>query len=222
MPEDTMPQVERYWNDIAEDFDSIYTGEGKSTFSRSMDRVFRRDMYERLEWVLRSAGAVKGKTVCDLGCGSGRFITEFAKRGVDRVVGVDIAPRMIELATELVKAEGVDGVCELVNADVLEFKRDEQYDVTIAIGFWDYILDPGPRLEVIRGLTRGRFLSAWPRYWTWRMPIRKARLTAAGCPVYFYKRDQVHEHLEGAGFRVVSTSVVGKLYCVEAEPASGG
>jgi hypothetical protein len=65
-------------------------------------------------------------------------------------------------------------------------------------------------------MTTGRFLSAWPRLWTWRMPIRKARLTLRQCPVYFYRRCDVARHLTAAGFSVQDMQVVGKLFCVEA------
>jgi hypothetical protein len=93
------------------------------------------------------------------------------------------------------------------------------FDETVAIGFWDYIEDPSARLSRIRALTGRRFLSAWPRFWTWRMPIRKVRLSAAGCPVYFYRRAQVERLIESAGFTIDRIDVIGKLYCVEARPA---
>jgi hypothetical protein len=68
-------------------------------------------------------------------------------------------------------------------------------------------------------MTTGRFLSTWPRLWTWRVLQRKARLAANGCPVYFYRRPQVERLLTSAGFVVTDIRVIGKLYCVEAQPA---
>ena len=47
-----MPQVARFWNDIASDFDAIYTGNNKSGFSRTLDRIFRKDIYQRFDWVM--------------------------------------------------------------------------------------------------------------------------------------------------------------------------
>jgi len=216
--EDSMVKVKKFWNDIAEDFDAIYTGEKKSALSRALDRLFRKDIYQRLDWVMRSSGEIPGQTICDIGCGSGRFVAEFARRGARRVVGVDVAPNMLKLAADLVAAQGAGGVCEFVHADVLDWKTAETFDTTIAIGLWDYIEHPAERLRNIRKMTKGRFLSAWPRFWTWRMPVRKVRLTLAGCPVYFFRRDQVTRHLEDAGFRIESFETVGKLFCVDARP----
>lgn len=216
---DTMVQVARYWNNIAEEFDAIYTGKDKSALSRALDRYFRADIYGRFEWVMQHCGDVRGRSICDIGCGSGRFVAEFAKRGAGHVTGVDVAPEMIRLAEELVKKDGVAERCEFAVADVLNWKPTRQFDVSIAIGFWDYIANPDERLRLIRSFTTDRFLSAWPRSNTWRMPVRKVRLEyVLGCPVYFFSKPQVYQMLEDAGFRVESFKVVGKLYCVDARP----
>ena len=219
MKKDNMPQVARFWNDIASEFDSIYTGEGKSGFSRFLDQYFRRDIYQRFDWVMEKCGDVGGKTVCDIGCGSGRFVTEFAKRGAEHVTGVDVAPDMLKLARNLVEQDGTAALCDFIESDVLNWKTDRQFDVTIAIGFWDYIMEPPERLRLIRRMTKEKFLSAWPRYWTWRMPVRKVRLQyVRGCPVYFFRKPQVYKMLEDAGFEVLSCQTVGKLFCVDSRP----
>jgi ubiquinone/menaquinone biosynthesis C-methylase UbiE len=219
MKQDNMPQVARFWNDIATDFDAIYTGTGKSAISRAMDRYFRKDIYQRLDWVMQKSDDVRGKTICDIGCGSGRFVTEFAKRGAAHVTGVDVAPEMLKLAQKLVETDGVAAKCDFFHSDVLNWKTDLKFDTTIAIGFWDYIMEPPERLRLIRALTKEKFLSAWPRFWTWRMPVRKVRLQyIQGCPVYFFRKPQVYQMLEEAGFQVQSCETVGKLFCVEAKP----
>ena len=83
---------------------------------------------------------------------------------------------MIRLAKDLVATDRVADRCEFAVADVLNWKPTRKFDITIAIGFWDYIANPAERLRLIRNFTTGRFLSAWPRLWTWRMPVRKVRL----------------------------------------------
>ena len=215
---DDMIKVTQYWNNIARDFDAIYTGR-KNALGRTLDRLLRRDMFQRFEWVMRKAGDVTGQRICDIGCGSGRFVAAFAKNGAALVVGIDVAPEMLMLASQLVDAVGVEKHCRFHLMDVVDWKSDQKFDTTIAIGFWDYIAEPLERLRVIRNMTRGRFLSAWPRFGTWRMPLRKLRLSAEGCPVYFYHRSQVGELLERSGFRVASWTTLGQLYCVEAVPS---
>ena len=214
-----MPAVARFWNASADEFDSIYSGAGKNWFTRALDGFFRRDMYQRFDWVMARAGDLRGKAVCDVGCGSGRFVAEFARRGAGCITGIDIAPEMIRCAQRLAETEGVVEHCEFVTGDVLDWRGHRAFDLTIAIGLWDYIADPSERLQVIRGLTRGTFLSAWPQFWTWRMPVRKLRLGyLGGCPVYFFRENQVRSLLQEAGFEVIRFETVGKLFCVESRP----
>jgi SAM-dependent methyltransferase len=216
MKKDTMPQVARFWNDIALEFDSIYTGK-KSPAGRVLDKWLRRDMYQRFDWVMETCSGAKDLEICDVGCGSGRFAVELARRGAT-VTGIDVAPEMLKLARSLAAHDGVADRCDFIHADVLDWQASRTFDTTIAIGFWDYIMDPRERLRRIRSFTRGTFLSAWPRMWTWRMPIRKIRLTARGCPVYFFRKPQVYALLRESGFEVRSCKTVGKLFCVDARP----
>jgi 2-polyprenyl-3-methyl-5-hydroxy-6-metoxy-1,4-benzoquinol methylase len=217
MNHDNISQVTQYWDQVAHDFDAIYTGQ-KSPLGQLLDKWLRSDMYQRFDWVMQKSGDIKDATVCDIGCGSGRFVIALAKKGAAHVSGIDVAPEMLKLASELVAKDGPPDVCKFVCTDVLDWKTPEQFDLTLAIGVWDYIADPVPRLRVIRGLTRQKFLSTWPCLWTWRMPIRKLRLSLLGCPVYFYQRAQIYRYFAEAGFRVHSCEVIGKLFCIEARP----
>ncbi len=213
---DESRQIAQYWDAIAPNFDAIYTGK-KNFVSRSLDRLLRRDMYQRFDWVMRQAEQLRPATVCDIGCGSGRFVSSLAKKGA-QVTGVDFAPEMLKLAGQLVERDGVADRCKFVQSDVLDWKTSEVFDLVIAIGFWDYVTDPMGRLQVIRKLTGRTFLSAWPRHGTVRMAIRKMRLKVAGCPVYFWRQAEVESYLNRAGFQVESCELLGQLYCIRARP----
>jgi SAM-dependent methyltransferase len=215
MAQDEVQQIANYWDRIAPQFDAIYSGK-KNPIARSLDRWLRRDIYERFDWVIRKAGDASNLTVCDVGCGSGRFVAALAGRGA-RVTGLDFAPQMLDLAGDLVKQAGVADKCNFVLSDILDWKTNDKFDLVIAIGFWDYVADRLERLKVIRGITRDRFLSAWPRASTMRAAIRKRRLKVAGCPVYFWTHKQVEDYLTEAGFSITSSEIYGQLFCVESK-----
>ncbi len=211
-------KVLEYWDQQVESFDSIYTGE-KSGVSRRLDQWLRKDMYERFDWTLKMSGDVSGKSICDLGCGTGRYVIAYAQRGARRVVGIDSAPTMIQRAQELVAQAGVADRCELFTMNLVDVPTTEVFDVTIAVGVFDYVKAPIPFLSTMRKITGGRLLTTWPRLWTWRMPVRKVRLTMAGCPVYFFTAGEIENCLKQAGFVCRQIDSVGAIYCVVAEPA---
>ena len=89
--------VKNYFDHAAQEFDAVY--DGKGPFGQWLDRNFRRDMYERYRLTFETCGNITGKSVLDVGCGSGRYSIEFAKRGAVSVVGIDFAPNMLTLAS---------------------------------------------------------------------------------------------------------------------------
>jgi hypothetical protein len=57
---------------------------------------------------------------------------------------------------------------------------------------------------------------SFPRRWTWRAPVRKARLGLKRCDVYFYTTRDIEALLRKAGFARHTVEKVGQLYCVTA------
>src|SRR5256885_17156434 len=87
-------------------FDAIYTGEGVSPLRRLVHRVFFHDIHWRLALTLAECDALAGASVLDIGCGSGVYLDELGRRGAARLVGLDFAPAMIELAQRRAAAGG--------------------------------------------------------------------------------------------------------------------
>jgi 2-polyprenyl-3-methyl-5-hydroxy-6-metoxy-1,4-benzoquinol methylase len=202
-----------YWNSESGAFQSIYSHE-KSALANFLDRVFRKDMYERFEFTMDHAEPVSGRTFLDVGCGNGLYANELARRKAARVTGIDIAEKMLTLCRDNAAREGVSGTCEFIHSDLLEFGAAVHSDVTIGIGLFDYIRDPLPVLRKMCQVTKDRAIVSFPRLWTWRAPVRKVRLTLRNCDVYFYSRRRVANLMKEAGFSDQEIFRVGKLYCV--------
>jgi ubiquinone/menaquinone biosynthesis C-methylase UbiE len=105
--------------------------------------------------MLQMLGDVSGRRVLDLGCGEGRYSRELARRGA-RVTGIDGSARLIEVARERARAEGVAVTYACRNANALDAIAAASHDVVLAamslMNVEDY---PGAVQEVRRVLAPG-------------------------------------------------------------------
>jgi len=203
----------KYWNNEADAFQRIYTHR-KSKMSNMLDSVFRKDMYERFVFTIKNCEPVKDRSFLDVGCGNGLYTFDLARKGARRILGLDISEVMIGLCKEASERENLADRCEFIQTDLLEYKSNEKFDVSFGIGLFDYIKDPAPVLKKMREMSTDKVILAFPRYWTWRAPVRKVRLNARGCDVFFYTKSKLNELMRDAGFKRHEVHRVGKLHCV--------
>jgi SAM-dependent methyltransferase len=189
--------VGRYFREHAQQFDRIY--EGKGALLRWVDRKFRSSIFVRYALTFEHAGDVTGRTVLDIGCGSGRYAVDFAMRGASRVVGVDLSEEMIALADAEARRHGVAERCEFRLGDIFESKLDETFDVVLAMGVFDYIREPESLLAPMRDFSRSKVMASFPKWDLIRAPIRRWRYRLKRCPVYYYTRQRTADVLDHAG-----------------------
>lgn len=207
----------KYWNKEADAFQKIYTHK-KSNFSNALDRIFRKDMYDRFVFTIENCEPISNRTFLDVGCGNGLYSLDLARKGAAKVTGLDIAEVMVDLCQRAAEAEQLDDRCTFQQTDLLDYDSPGSFDVSFGIGLFDYIRDPLPVLKKMRAVSNDKVIGSFPRYWTWRAPIRKARLTLRGCDVFFYTRTRLDQLMREAGFSRHTITTVGKLYCVVAYP----
>jgi 2-polyprenyl-3-methyl-5-hydroxy-6-metoxy-1,4-benzoquinol methylase len=204
-----------YWTKEAQKFDAIYSHK-KNKLSVLLDKVFRKAMYQRFNYTMEQSEPIAGKTFLDVGCGTGLFSLELARKGGKKVTGIDVAPRMVEICKSRAKAEGVvDNTCFILS-DIMDFDTNEQFDITIGMGLLDYIKNPQPELTRMRGLTTDKAMLSFPILWSWRTVPRKIRLGLKKCPVYFYTRRRIGKLLRQAGFGEIEIKQMGPMYFVTA------
>jgi SAM-dependent methyltransferase len=199
--------VQAYFERAAEDFDLLYAPHRQSTFMRWVNRHFRSDIAARFLNTLELAERISPKSVLDVGCGSGRYLSALAAVGVTRLVGVDVSEAMLELSRR--ETNGIAGVdVELVRSDFLPWKTKETFDLIVAMGLYDYVADPLRMLKRMRELTQDAVIVSFPsRHWL-RTPIRRMRYFLKRCPVYFYDRPMIESLGRDAGF---ATTEITKL-----------
>jgi len=145
-----------YWEKVAPEFDEYYQQE-KSISRRVLDKVFRKSMKERVDLTLLECKNVSGKKILDIGCGSGRIAIELANRGAE-VVGIDFSKNMLDMAASMAKKQGLEN-CKFILADFMSHVFGENFDISLALGFFDYTRDPMSYLKKMRSI---RFPTAPP------------------------------------------------------------
>jgi cyclopropane fatty-acyl-phospholipid synthase-like methyltransferase len=212
---DELQRQRDYWNHEIALFDAIYSGR-KTPLGQWLDRVFRKDMFERYEYTLSRAEPVRGRDFLDVGCGSGRYVFELVRRGCRHATGIDIAEQMVLHCRRTADEAGLSDKTEFIGTDLLDFSPPRRYHVCIGIGLFDYISDPLPVLKKMCACVDDCAIVSFPRLLTWRAPVRKIRLALRGCSVHFFTRRQIATLLNAAGFKNHTIDKVGKLYCVTA------
>ena len=157
-----------------------------------------------------------GMELLDVGCGSGRYCIEMAKAGAKEVVGVDISPKMLEIAKQLAVDYGVSSRCQFLQKDVLDIQNS--FDDAIAMGFFDYVQKPELVFSHLRTIVCDKFIASFPAISAPRATFRKCWLTLRGCPVYFYSKSEINLLCRRAGFVCNTLIKRGPIYLLVAVP----
>ena len=192
-------KVATYFDKASVTFDTFYDHK-RTRFMQWVDRQFRSDVFNRYFLTFETLEPFEGKTVLDIGCGSGPYVVETAKRGCKKVVGLDMAEGMLDLARQRAEKAGLIDRCEFIQGIFPENAPPEMFDYSITMGVMDYIANAEEFLKTLaRKITRKSVLS-FPCYHWYRTPIRKLRYRLKRCPVYFYKAEEIERYASGAGF----------------------
>ncbi|MCX6085530.1 MAG: methyltransferase domain-containing protein [Caldiserica bacterium] len=90
--------------------------------------------------VFRHVGVVRGKTVLDVGCGTGLYSIRLSEGGAD-VTAVDISPKMIEIARR--KAQDRGQYIWYDQADMIKLPYENRtFDMVVSIAALEFSADP--------------------------------------------------------------------------------
>jgi len=194
----TEQKVQDHFHDDANRFDAIYE-EDKGPFSRFVDNVWRGVVRRRLTLTVDKLQPIEGKTILDVGCGSGRFCIAFAQKGAKHVLGVDFAPAMIDVANKLAKDASVESQCEFRTGAFPKDVPEGPFDYSTGLGFFDYIEDPVSVVRAMWEKTSSTLVASFPKAHEWRVPLRRLRFKMIGCPLYLYSEARARQVLADAG-----------------------
>ena len=188
----------KFFDSFAEGFDTLYDGR-RSFVMRWLDRQLRSDMFIRFALTFERLGDLQGKTVLDIGCGSGPYIIEALRRGAVKTSAVDPAEGMLDLTRKKLKTAGFLDRCKLVEG-LFPGVNLTRHDHVIVMGVMDYVEDAVGFLREMRPLVGVSAAVSFPsRHWL-RTPLRKFRYRLRNCPVYFYNAYDIKNLCSAAGF----------------------
>lgn len=188
-----------YFHRRIADFDSIYDAERGAGLRAWLDRTLRASVHQRFKLAFNLLGDMSGRSVLDIGCGTGRYMFESVRRGAVDVIGLDAAAGAVDTARTMAKDLAMAKRVEFLQADFADYEPGRKFDVVFAIGYFDYILTPLPHLEKMLGLCDQFLYISFPKIWHPMTPIRKIRLALNKCPVRFYSKGKIRRLLAGSG-----------------------
>lgn len=203
--------VKDYFEEIARTFDSYYREEAEtsSLIGKIAHAVFRKPaMACRFQATFDFLGDLAGKKILDVGCGSGIYGIEIAKRG-GQSDGIDVSQAMVDLALENAEKAGVSDRCRFFLKDLWEFIPGESlYSAGIAIGLFDYI-PPEKQKEVlvkILSFVSKEVIATFPKKWVPATLFRKIWFLKKKLDVYFFTKADIRKLTPSPSFDVTYTN----------------
>jgi 2-polyprenyl-3-methyl-5-hydroxy-6-metoxy-1,4-benzoquinol methylase len=185
----TTDRTADFFDRYARDFDAIY-GTRNTPVHRIINTLFRGSMRKRYMMSLEGCEPIRDRTVLDIGCGPGHYSVELARRGAARVLGIDFADGMLDIARQSATRASVQDRCEFRRADFFKDSFDETFDYVIAMGFMDYVADPKTMIVKALGLARSRAFFSFPLAGGLLALQRQLRYRSR-CDLYLYTENQV-------------------------------
>ena len=100
--------------------------------------------------ILDNAAVTEGKDVLDVACGTGVLIPDYLKRDAASVTGIDISPKMAEIA----KAKFPQPEVTILCGDVETADFGKQFDCIVVYNAFPHFPDPERLIERLSGLLR--------------------------------------------------------------------
>lgn len=191
-----------YFDSFADDYQRAFTGRGRHPLHAPINRLFRRATFVyRTEVVMEYLRALdlSGKTVLDVGCGTGDVSIAAARAGAARVIGLDIAPQMIRVASRAAAITDVRDRIELRLHDILT-TAPPPCDIALLIGVIEYYGDLDGLIARVAPHVRQAIVIADTRGPLWRRALRRMLARVKKFHLYYRDLEQVSDVLRRWGF----------------------
>jgi 2-polyprenyl-3-methyl-5-hydroxy-6-metoxy-1,4-benzoquinol methylase len=201
--------VEARFDREANRWDRIYDDTGPWPV-RAWNRLARANVTLRFERTFDVVSNWRGASVLDIGCGSGRYLDRAAALGATRLVGIDSSPSMLRLAETRLQQHH-EAEVELKCARFPVFNVDDDFDVVIINGVFDYVTEPGVFLRHAVARCDGRLIATFPSRLAPRSIPRSCYWRMRGLATAYYTRRAVSALFGRSGLSDVSIDRIGPI-----------
>jgi 2-polyprenyl-3-methyl-5-hydroxy-6-metoxy-1,4-benzoquinol methylase len=182
--------IKNFFDGYSYAFDSIYSSDltKRNSIQKIIDKNFRKSMFARYKLTFKYIQKFEVESILDIGCGSGIYANKLADDGY-KVTGVDVAPKMIDLAKKYSKKSDNPQyeVSDFINM------HDIKFDVSILMGFFDYVSDVNIVFEKLKKTTSKLILGSFPKDAGFLAFQRKIRYKIRNCPLYLYSKENLEQ-----------------------------
>lgn len=181
-------ESKKYWNKKIIEWEKSSYQDAFSDLSL-MEKIatrFRSPIKRRREVLLNLLkDTIKGKTILELGCGSGDLCFEFLNMGAAKVIGIDISDTAINAAKD--KSDslgGLQGTAQFFVGDVRKNINLPDADFVVGLGFIDYI--DIASLKALFAKIKGKFIFSFPeKKFNLINMLHYIYLKSQGCPSFY-------------------------------------
>ena len=192
-----------YFEKLAPEYDRAFRLQGRGPLNAVVNRLFRGPTFVRRMRLLEEIFGrlrLKGRSVLDLGCGSGQVSLLAAAMGA-QVRGIDIAPGMLALAREAAARAGLADRVAFAEGDVSRDPLPEA-DVVLLVGVIEYYSEVDALVRRAADATRKALVIAHANRVLYRMALRHALARLGRLNLYYHPMPAVAAAAQGAGLRL--------------------
>ena len=179
-----------FFNAFAKTFDTLYENK-RGPIMRLLDHYFRSDIEIRYLKTFESFKDLSNKSIIDIGCGSGVYLSKALEDGALSVAGIDPAEGMLMISEERLKKYKQENNYKLIKGLFPTTDVEGKYDHAIVMGVMDYVENPKEFLSKLKEVYTTSAVLSFPSYHWIRGPIRSIRYKIRNVPLYFYSEEKI-------------------------------
>ena len=132
----------RHHYDVGEDFYQLWLDRRRvysCAYFKRADDTLEIAQQQKLDLICRKLRLQPGERFLDVGCGWGALVMWAAQHYKVRATGITLSEYQHEYARQRIKAEGLEGVCDVQLLDYRDVPEDEPFDKIASVGMLEHV-----------------------------------------------------------------------------------